>query len=55
MCTSKTTTQYMITLNKLGERNNVKQFINKNKLNTFCKGHGQASYHYLSTRNILDT
>lgn len=40
MCISKTTTQYMIALNKLGEQNNVKQFRNNNKLKKFCKGHG---------------
>lgn len=40
MCIYKTTTQYMIALNKLEEQNNVKQFINTNKLKKFCKGHG---------------
>lgn len=40
MCISKTTTQYMIALNKLGEQNNLKKFRNKTKLKKFCKGHG---------------
>lgn len=54
MCISQTTTQYMIALSKLGIQNNFNKFRNKIQ-NKFCKGHVQASYHYLSTRNILDT